>query len=147
MTNPVRSGANLTILPGGRWATPRDLTNPTVIFVHGFTANGSYFDILSEFFRNWGFTSLSFEYDSYVGIDVAARQLEARVRPLRAQLQNGFIIVAHSMGGLVVRRFIREFSQAPFADGLKGVCTLGTPHAGTLHDLIVCLTWPNGLIG
>ena len=150
MTNPIRSGSRLTVLPAGRWATPRDISAPTVIFVHGFTANGSYFTELSEWFRNWGFSTLSFEYDSYEGVDVAARHLTERIRPLQKQLRSGFVIVAHSLGGLVVRQFVREFSQTPFADGLKGMCTLGTPHAGTLYDmtfLSYLTSWSDWLTG
>lgn len=141
MTDPVRSGANLTVLPGGRWATPRDLTGLTVVFVHGFTANGSYFDVLAEWYRNWGFSTLSFEYDSYEGIDVAAKQLAERIRPLQSHLPNGFVIVAHSLGGLVARQFIRDFSPRPVESGLKGICTLGTPHAGTLDDMTMLSYW------
>ncbi len=44
-------------------------------------------------------------------------------------------MVAHSLGGLVVRHFMREHVLDPLIEGLKFVCTLGTPHRGTLNDI------------
>ncbi len=134
MTDPVRSGASLSVLPTGRLAAPKHVTDLTVIFVHGFTANGSYFEVMSDLFQDWGFSTLAFEYDSYQGIDIASQELMERLTPLQKNLRGGFVIVAHSLGGLVVRHFIRTYVLDPIMEGLKGVCTLGTPHGGTLTN-------------
>ncbi len=137
--DPIRSGASLTNL-SGRWVTPGDVDRPVVVLIHGFTANGSYLLELASFLEEWGYRSLLFEFDSYLGIDMAAADLAARLLPISNEFsRHGMVLIAHSMGGLVARVFMRRFSQSnsPLGNALRGLCTLGAPHAGTLNDQTV----------
>ena len=136
--DPIRSGASLTNL-FGRWVTPGDVDRPAVVLIHGFTANGSYLLELASFLEEWGYRSLLFEFDSYLGIDTAAVDLAARLLPISDELsQHGLVFVAHSMGGLVARVFIRQAeANTPLSSAIRGLCTLGAPHAGTLNDQTV----------
>ena len=134
--DPIRSGASLTNL-SGRWVTPGDVDRPVVVLIHGFTASGSYLVELASFLEEWGYRSLLFEFDSYLGIDTAAEDIEARLLPISDAIsRHGMVLVAHSMGGLVARFFMRRCSKAnsSLGNSLRGLCTLGSPHAGTLND-------------
>ncbi len=152
LPDPIRSGASLTNL-AGRWVTPADVDGPVVVLIHGFTANGEYLVDLAEYLAGSGFRPLLFEYDSYLGIDTAAEELAARLSPIAEKLsQHGVMLVAHSMGGLVARFFMRRCSGAnsPLGDALRGLCTLGAPHAGTLNDQSVIrrlADWSDRLTG
>lgn len=134
--DPIRQGASLT-RPEGAWATPVDLHANHLIVVHGFTASSVYLRDIGRFFSGSGLPALLFDYDSYVGIDAAAESLAALLDDLAPSQGPGRrAIVAHSMGGLVVRRFLRLLAERHgrgwVRDTVAGCCFLGTPHAGTL---------------
>lgn len=134
--DPIRQGPSLT-RPDGSWATPADQIHDHLIVVHGFTASSSYLRESARFFAESGLPTLLFDYDSYVGIDAAARSFLDLLDVL-APLQAGGrrVFIAHSMGGLVVRHALRLLAERHGRDGLTatvaGACYLGTPHAGTL---------------
>lgn len=77
-----------------------------------------------------------FIYPSYRGIFnylniQLARQLEAELAPqLDAGIPVNVVFVAHSMGGIVTRAAIQEFSD-PLFNRLMDVMTWGTPHMGS----------------
>jgi pimeloyl-ACP methyl ester carboxylesterase len=134
--DPIRQGASLT-QPDGAWATSVDLHGNHLIVVHGFTASSVYLRDIGRFFTGSGLPALLFDYDSYVGIDAAAESLAALLDDLAPpQGPVRRVLVAHSMGGLVVRRFLRLLAERHGAgavnDTVAGACFLGTPHAGTL---------------
>ena len=55
--------------------------------------------------------------------------IEAAVSELERRTSTPPIVVAHSMGGLALRRWYRD---QPQADRIASVITIGTPHHGTL---------------
>ncbi len=65
---------------------------------------------------------------AFAGLDQHADQLHKQVLRLHAKTGRRVVLVAHSMGGLVVRAYLRKHS----ADWVKGVVTLGSPHQGTV---------------
>lgn len=91
-----------------------------VVFVHGIFSNGD----------NWRQTSARLanvlQIEPHV-VDLASTDyLEnqaARVQALKGGLPTSTIAVAHSQGGLIARHWSRQ-------KALRGVLTLGTPHAG-----------------
>lgn len=134
--DPIRQGASLTH-PDGVWATPADLAGDSIVVVHGFTASSVYLRDLGRFFTGSGLRTLLFDYDSYVGIDSAAESLVTLLDDLAPPSGSGKrVLVAHSMGGLVVRRMLRLLAErggpAWLRESVAGTCFLGAPHAGTL---------------
>lgn len=113
-----------------------------VIFVHGFTAHGSYLSSLAKYFDDNGFNAFIFNYNSYRGIEKAAETLHALVAGINGLSksdeaaqgiieQRKFSLVCHSMGGLVARAFTYRNGACRF---INRIVTLGTPHSGTLGN-------------
>jgi pimeloyl-ACP methyl ester carboxylesterase len=46
-----------------------------------------------------------------------------------------FVLIGHSMGGLVIRAYVES---GLYANNVSQVITLGTPHAGTPYGLLAC---------
>ena len=100
-----------------------------VLLIHGFVCNrGLWTPWMTHLRRNGTpYVAISLEpvfgsIDRYVqGIEVAVAQLEtATHRPP--------VVVAHSMGGLAVRAWLRDRAAD---QRVHSVVTIGTPHAGT----------------
>lgn len=60
-------------------------------------------------------------------LDVAVEELEYILRFASAMTDRGIIIVAHSRGGLIARRYLDTISS----DRILGVITISTPHRGS----------------
>jgi hypothetical protein len=76
----------------------------------GFTSHGRYLEKLAENIAGYGFCSVLFNYDSYLGIDTAAEALATRLDLIRGPLQ----------------------LDASLSEALRGVVLLGTPNQGAL---------------
>ncbi len=146
----VRDGAELVLAKTGRWITPRDLDAGAVVLIHGFTSHGRYMEKLADTIAGYGFCSVLFNYDSYLGIDTAAQDLATRLENIRGSLEHrGFTLVAHSMGGLVARLLARQLDTS-LREALRGVVLLGTPHQGALSGtslVTFMLDWADWLTG
>lgn len=144
----ARTGADLLLSGTGHWLTPRDVTAPLVVLIHGFTSHGRYLQELARFIDGHGLCAATFNYDSYLGIDRGADDLVARLIPVAEPLRgHGLAFVGHSMGGLVARLAARRLA-VPLRDALRGVVCLGTPHRGALADhrwLDFMLDWAEAL--
>lgn len=129
----IRSGAELVLAGTGAWLTPRNISGPLVVLIHGFTSHGRYMQQLGTYLSQHDYVVALFNYDSYLGIDTAALVLEERLRPLAPTLVQGegYALIAHSMGGLVARQFALQ-ARTPLRDVLRGVALLGTPNRGAL---------------
>lgn len=100
-----------------------------VLLVHGFVCNRGFWNPWMRELRRHGipFVAVSLEpvfgaIDAYAGpIDTAVRQLESATgRPP--------LVVAHSMGGLAARVWLRRPGASRRC---AGIVTIGTPHHGT----------------
>lgn len=100
-----------------------------VLLLHGFICNYRVWDSLVPALRTQGHTVLAINLEPpFTSIDDYAIQVERAVQALRAASgQPTVALVAHSMGGLAVRAWMRGFGSLVAAK----VITLGTPHAGT----------------
>ncbi|MFM0520732.1 alpha/beta fold hydrolase [Caballeronia jiangsuensis] len=128
----IRVGAELIHPDTGKWFLVTDARVPVVVFVHGFTAHGRYLSRLAEFVAAHGFAAALFNYDSYRGIDQAARDLEMLLGELDEVIrEDGIFLVGHSMGGLVARHFV-QYGAERSGIRVRGIATLGTPHSGAL---------------
>jgi pimeloyl-ACP methyl ester carboxylesterase len=126
---PWRSQAVEDHLPAGA----RGLRG--VVFIHGYVCNRGLWNPWMRRLRKLEracvavtleplFTSL----DDYVAI------VERAVRRVEAATGLAPVIVAHSMGGLVARAWLRSrttLSQRDAADEVARLITIGTPHRGT----------------
>jgi triacylglycerol lipase len=103
--------------------------SPGVVLVHGFVCNRGFWNPWMARLRTQGvpFVAVNLEpvfgsIGQYVGI------IEAAVQKIEAVTGRSPVLVAHSMGGLAVRAWLKEFD----ADKrVHRIVTIGTPHHGT----------------
>lgn len=130
LLDPARAGAALVDAHCARWLAPADIVAPAVILIHGFTADGTYLKPCAEYFQRYGWSVAIFNYDSYEGIRSGAMSLKRQLEPLREKLAEfGYVIIAHSMGGLVARYYNRFCNPL---HNLRGLVMLGSPHRGAV---------------
>lgn len=107
-------------------ATPERIP---VLLVHGFVCNYRIWDAMANQLRRAGHPILGLNLEPVFGsIDGYIPLIEDAVESLRHQTgAQQIAVVAHSMGGLATRAWMREYGTARVAR----VLTLGTPHVGT----------------
>lgn len=100
-----------------------------VLLLHGYACNSGYWTQLSARLREAGISHLAPDLEPLgADIDQYVAQVEAGIGQLCAAAgAQRVVIVAHSMGGLVARAYLRRHGDARVAR----VITLGTPHHGT----------------
>jgi pimeloyl-ACP methyl ester carboxylesterase len=103
--------------------------HPPVLLLHGYGCNSGYWAHLTPLLDAAGISHASVDLEPVAGdIDGYVPLVERAVRELSAASGAGQVaIVAHSMGGLVARAWMRAHGSA----GVARVITLGTPHHGT----------------
>ena len=120
------------------WAMPflafhkRDAPHPVglpVLLVHGYGCNSGYWHGMSKALSEAGITHHAVDLEPvFADIDDYVPHLCAAVDTLRADTgSEKIVIVAHSMGGLAARAYLRAAGDAKVAK----VITLGSPHSGT----------------
>jgi len=102
-----------------------------VVLVHGYFCNRQVWRPFARWLAARGHAVQGVDLEPVFGsIDAYAAQVDDAVRRLRARTgAQRVAIVAHSMGGLVTRAYLRTHPDAP----VGCVVTLGTPHRGTVH--------------
>ena len=113
-----------------RMTVHRDGRPVPVLLVHGYGCNSGYWAHLEPLLDREGISHASIDLEPVAGnIDDYAPSIEARVQELCAATGAARIaIVAHSMGGLAARAWMRSYGSAKVAR----LITLGTPHHGTM---------------
>ena len=106
----VCHGAALICSESHEYLQPADITAPLVVVVHGLTSSGEYLGALERYIHRHEsheskkYLCATFNYDSYLEIDFAGRVLADLLGDFKNQIrQYGLVLVAHSMGGLVIR--------------------------------------------
>jgi triacylglycerol esterase/lipase EstA (alpha/beta hydrolase family) len=102
-----------------------------VILVHGVLVNDGVWLSLRRFLLRHGVAPVyTLNYGPPLeGIEWFAQQLHARIEKVRtATGAERVVLVAQSMGGLVVRAYLRRFGNARVAL----LVTIGTPHHGSM---------------
>ena len=104
-----------------------------VVLVHGYVCNHRIFDRLTCDLRQAGHPVLAVDLEPvFASIDDYAPLVEAAVERLcRETGASQVALVGHSMGGLVIRVWMRQLGSHRAAR----ILTLGTPHGGTRADL------------
>lgn len=111
------------------WQLHTGATGVPVLLIHGYSCNSGYWRPLSTHLRAAGVSHYGIDLEPPgAGIDDFVPQVAAAIARLCAATGSArVIIVAHSMGGLVARAYVRQHGPAHLAR----VITLGTPHHGT----------------
>ncbi|WP_338016835.1 esterase/lipase family protein [Noviherbaspirillum saxi] len=100
-----------------------------VLLIHGYGCNSGYWDSMSKALLKTGITHHAIDLEPVIGsIDAYTKQIHEAVEALCRETGHGkLIVVAHSMGGLATRAYLRGHGSARIAKAI----TLGTPHRGT----------------
>jgi len=106
-----------------------DASSLPVLLVHGYGCNSGYWHSMSRALIAARISHHALDLEPIgASIDDYAPQLQAAITRLCNESGHSqIIIVAHSMGGLAARAFLRAHG----AKHVAGVITLGTPHHGT----------------
>jgi len=130
----ARAGDAILTFPSYRKAVSQDFReSKAVIFIHGFTAGPAYLDDFMQLFLDAGFDVFAFRYESYRGIDRAAKNLVSLLELLDKESAisgNKVVLIGHSMGGLVARAAVLLAGGHKY---IRKVITVGTPNDGTLR--------------
>ena len=100
-----------------------------VLLLHGYVCNRGFMLPLRRYLQTRGISACSHNLEpAYADIDAYADALAWRIQEIcNASGADKLIIVAHSMGGLAARAYLRKYG----AFRVAGLVTLGTPHQGT----------------
>jgi pimeloyl-ACP methyl ester carboxylesterase len=106
-----------------------------VVFVHGYICNrGLWNPWMARLLKlDRAFVAVSLE-PAFTSLDDYVPMIERAVRRVEAATGLAPIVVAHSMGGLVARAWLRTRAAHKRSDGQDEVArliTIGTPHRGT----------------
>lgn len=114
-----------------------------VLLVHGYVCNHRVWDDMALALRQAGHPVLAISLEPlFASIDGYAAQLERAASTLLAQTDaRQLAVVGHSMGGLVIRAWLRTLDNVQL-QRVARIVTLGSPHQGT-RIAAVSLT-PNG---
>lgn len=100
-----------------------------LLLVHGFVCNRGLWNPWLLRLRERGVPFVAVTLEPVLGaIDSYAETVETAVRRLEAATGLPPLIVAHSMGGLAARAWLRSFGEP---QRCVGIITIGTPHHGT----------------
>ena len=100
-----------------------------VVLVHGYVCNHRIWDDTIAALRAAGHPVLAVDLEPlFASIDTYAKIVDAAVNEICQKSGSSQVaLVGHSMGGLVIRAWMRAHGASKVAK----VLTLGTPHAGT----------------
>jgi pimeloyl-ACP methyl ester carboxylesterase len=100
-----------------------------VLLVHGFVCNRGLWNPWMRQLRGHGTPYIAVNLEPVFGsIDHYVQTIETAVARLERATRCAPIVVAHSMGGLAVRAWLRQYASE---QRVHSVVTIGTPHAGT----------------
>ena len=101
------------------------MSGPAVMLIHGIIRSSKSFSRMTERFEASGYTVIGFDYPSTrVGIQDSAQYLDSVIRSLDGIEQIN--IVVHSMGGLLVRAWLRKHNDPR----IRRMVMLGVPNNG-----------------
>ncbi len=103
---------------------------PVVLLQHGFVNNGAVWFFTARALEADGFRVFAVDQPTFVSIEAMADHLAARVDAVLALTgATQLTLVAHSMGGLIARAYLRRYGNAR----IERLITMGSPHHGTFH--------------
>jgi triacylglycerol esterase/lipase EstA (alpha/beta hydrolase family) len=101
-----------------------------VLLLHGYVCNRGFMLPLKRYLQAHGISAHSYNLEPvYANIDSYADALARRIEEILAATgADKLVILAHSMGGLVARAYLRKHGARHVAK----LITLGTPHHGAV---------------
>lgn len=132
------AGEFLATMTASSWTMPfhffsrREAKNPDglpVLLVHGYGCNSGYWHAMSKTLLKANITHHAVDLEPVIGgIDEYVPLIHQAVEKLCGETRSdNIVVVAHSMGGLAMRAYLRDHGSKRIAK----VITLGTPHHGT----------------
>ena len=127
-----------------RWLMPDPPPVPAdlpILLVHGVLCNAGVWHPFARWLRARGVRPVyAISYGPpLAAMELFAQQVAGKIDAILAATgAKRVAVVAHSMGGLVMRTYLREFGGAKIAR----LITVGTPHEGSMHAWLamgVCL--------
>jgi triacylglycerol lipase len=110
--------------------TPSPTHGRPVLCVHGYTQNATNFHGLRRVLERAGRPTIAVSlWHRLAPIGWYAHRLERRLERLAREFPDGIDIVAHSMGGVVLRMVLA--AREDLRGVVHTVITLGSPHRGT----------------
>jgi pimeloyl-ACP methyl ester carboxylesterase len=104
-------------------------TGPPVLLVHGYMLTSASWWVLGRWLRRRGHPVYTVDLDLFCDIDAYVPVLHERIEAVCAATGSArVLVVAHSMGGLAVRAYLRRHGAARIAR----LVTLGSPHHGSV---------------
>jgi triacylglycerol lipase len=103
-----------------------------VVLVHGFVCNRGLWNRWMPKLHALGIPVIAVNLEPVFGdIDGYVAGIDEAVHALEQSTGLAPVLLAHSMGGLAVRAWLRQQGGAAAAHRMHRVITLGTPHSGT----------------
>ena len=107
-----------------------DAHGPVLLLQSGYVNNGAVWFFTAAALERKGFRVFTIDQPVFASIDTMGMLLAERVDEVLAITGEPHLtLVAHSMGGLTCRAYLRQFGGAKVAQ----LVTLGSPHHGTVH--------------
>ncbi len=105
-------------------------TGRVLVLQHGYSHNGAVWSSTARALERRGYRVYTLDQPLWAPIDTMADRLAARIQEVCAATRAAHVtLVAHSMGGLIARAYLRKHGAAR----VDHLITLGTPHHGTFH--------------
>ncbi len=112
---------------------------PVLLLQSGYVNNGAVWFFTARALERSGFRVFTIDQPVFASIDTMGEILAQRVDAVLALTgEQQLTLIAHSMGGLVCRAYLRQFGGVKVAR----LITLGSPHHGTFHAYLA--SGPNG---
>lgn len=107
------------------------VNKPLLLLVHGINGSPKNFASLLELLDTSEFRVALYHYPSGMSIDDSAYILSQTINDmLIRQPQQDYLVVAHSMGGLVAKRFIHMQARAGQSSALRQFVSMSSPWLG-----------------
>lgn len=105
-------------------------SGPVVLMQHGYVNNGAVWFFTARALEARGYRVFTIDQPAFASLDTMGDRLAERVDAvLLATGAPSLTLVAHSMGGLICRTYLRGHGGAR----VSRLITLGSPHQGTFH--------------
>jgi pimeloyl-ACP methyl ester carboxylesterase len=102
---------------------------PPLILIHGIYNNAGAWLYMARALDKAGYNVSTYTYFSFfVPLDTILRDLDEHVTTVQRLTDRKPVLIGHSMGGLLSRKWLAEYNGN---DRVRGVITLGTPHEGS----------------
>jgi len=112
---------------------------PVVLLQHGYVNNGAVWFFTGRALEAQGYRVFTIDQPPFASIDTMGVRLAERVNDVLARTgASRLTLVAHSMGGLICRAYLRSHGGTR----IDRLVTMGSPHHGTFHAYLA--SGPNG---